>query len=210
VGRIIVALFVIAVVFLVADEGARRYEQSRVAHSIQDSLQLRRPPQVTLRGFPFLVALFRGHISSASISSPEVTAGSIRFSAVHLELHDLSFSAPQLFGGNLEAIHAARGSGSASVTSASLSSYLRDRGAPVAVAIQGERIVARVGPLSAAIQADLSISDNHLRVSAGSLPAVSVPLPDIVPGLLYGSVQVADSELRLTWRLHHPSLDLSH
>ncbi|MDP9224439.1 MAG: DUF2993 domain-containing protein, partial [Actinomycetota bacterium] len=206
--RLLIALLVLAVLLLAADEGARRYEESRLARSIQTSLKLRAPPQVTLHGFPFLPALVQGRISSASISSSQVTAESIRFSDVRVQLQDVRFSVTRLLRGTLRTIHATRGSGTASITSASLGSYLHGHGAPLNVAIRRGRVVAKAGPLSAALPVRLSISDNHLQLAAGPLPSFSIPLPDILHGLVYGSVVAADSKLRLSFRLHHPSLDL--
>jgi hypothetical protein len=54
----------------------------------------------------------------------------------------------------------------------------------------------------------VQISQGSLRISAASLPEVSIPLPDVLPGLVYGTARPGDGRLILKFRLHHPALDL--
>jgi hypothetical protein len=203
-----VAVAIIVLALLVADFGARRYEETRVAHSVQSSLHLRTEPDVSLHGFPFISELAQGKISSANISADRIPEGSLTFSDVHLFLIDLTFSVRQLLKGNLHAVHAIRGVGRAAVTEGSLNAFLGAHGVPFDLAFQGGQTIARLGPLSAPIDVDLTIIDGTLNLSAGPLPAVSLALPPVLRGLTYGSSHPGQGRLILNVRLAHPTLDL--
>jgi hypothetical protein len=203
-----VAVAIIIVILLVADFGVRRYEETRIAHSVQSSLDLGAEPDVSLHGFPFISELAQGEISSATISARRIPEGPLTFSDVHLLLIDLTFSVRQLLKGNLHAVHAIRGVGRAAVTEGSLNAFLGAHGVPFDLAFEGGQTIARLGPLSAPIDVDLTITDGTLHLSAGPLPAVSLPLPPVLQGLTYGSSHPEQGRLVLDFRLAHPTLDL--
>lgn len=203
-----IALILVGVLLVAADEGARRYEEAKVADSIKSALSLPARPHVSLRGFPFLSELAQGQIPSGQISVATLQQGSLRLSGIHLLLVKLSFSFSQLLHGRLHAIHAASGVGSASVTEASFNSFLRAHGVPLGLTFKGGRATTKLGPLSAGITLAVRISQGALQISAASLPAVSIPLPDVLPGLVYGTARPGDGRLILNFRLRHPALDL--
>jgi LmeA-like phospholipid-binding len=186
---IAIAVAILVVLLLLADVGARRYEEARVASAIQKSLNLRAKPAVSLHGFPFLAEVVQGKISTGTVSASTIRQSSIRFSDVHLVLQDITFSVSQLVNGNLHAIHAVRGLGRAAVTAAALNFF-------------------RLGPLSAPIDVQLTLVDGTLRISAGPLPAVAVPLPPLLRGITYGATRPGRGRLILNFRLDQPTLDL--
>jgi len=203
-----IALIVLGVLLVAADEGARRYEEAQVADSVQSALSLSARPHVSLRGFPFLTEIAQGQIPTGQISVATLRQGSLRLSDIKLLLVKLRFSFSQLLHGRLHAIHAASGIGSASLTEGSLNSFLRAHGVPLAVSFKAGSAVTKLGPLSAGIRLTVQISQGSLRISAASLPEVSIPLPDVLPGLVYGTARPGDGKLILKFRLHHPALDL--
>jgi LmeA-like phospholipid-binding len=203
-----IAVAVLVVLLLLADVGARRYEEARVASSIQKSLNLRAKPAVSLHGFPFLSEVVQGKISTGTVSASMIRQSSIRFSDVHLVLQDITFSVSQLLNGNLHAIHAVRGVGRAAVTAAALNSFLGAHGVPFDLGFEKGQTIARLGPLSAPIDVQLTLVDGTLRISAGPLPAVAVPLPPLLRGITYGATRPGRGRLILNFRLDHPTLDL--
>lgn len=208
----LVSIAIVAGLLALGDFGLRRYEESRVANSIESSLHLAAQPDVSLHGFPFTSELARGQISTATITAGSITAGSLRFSDIHLKLRDVQFSLGQLLNGNLARIHAAGGAGDASLTTASVNAYLRAHGAPFQVGFQGGQTIARLGPLSARIDVTMKISNGTLLISpgSGSFPQFSVPLPAILHRLSYGSAKPGSGRLILNFRLQHPTLNLQH
>ncbi|MEA2509732.1 MAG: LmeA-like phospholipid-binding [Actinomycetota bacterium] len=203
-------LVVVAALLVLADFGLRHYEESRVASSIKTSLHLPAKPDVSLHGFSFISELAHGRITSASIAAASVRAGSVMFSDVHLMLHHLRFSIDQLLNGNLAAVHAAAGSGDASITAGTVNAFLHAHGAPFQVAFQGGRTIARLGPLAASIDATMKIANGSLVLATGSssLPQFSVPLPTIFHSLSYGAVRPGNGSLILNFRVLHPTLAL--
>jgi hypothetical protein len=198
----------VVLVLLAADYGARHYEEGRVARSIQTSLQLRSEPSVSLHGFPFISELARGEISTATIATSSITRGPARFSDVHVLLRNLRFSVRDLFDGHLAAIHAAAGIGTASMTTSSVNAFLGAHDVPFKMDFKGGHAIARLGPLTAPVDVAVTISNGSVHISAGSLPAVSLPLPAAFQGVTYGSLHAGTGRLILDLRLDHPTLDL--
>jgi hypothetical protein len=205
---LLVTLIVVALVLLAVDEGARLYEQAQVARSIKTSLGLRREPKVELHGFPFLVEMAHGRIKEGSVSAAGLKRGPLTFTTVHLVLHRLRFSLPQLVHLRLHSIRAASGVGHGSISADSVNALLAAHGVPFTVSFKNGKTVTHLGGFSAAIDVALQISDGSLRLSAGSLPAVSVPLPRVLPGLIYGSARPGTGSLLFNFRLERPRLDL--
>jgi LmeA-like phospholipid-binding len=201
-------LIVVAVLLLAADQGARQYEQAQVAHSIRETFDLGTDPQVELRGFPFMVEMAQGSIPSATISIADLREGSLRFSPVRLTLVDLKFSLSQLLNAHLHSIRATRGVGQASITAKSVNAFLQAHGVPFSLSFRNGQTITQLGAFSAAIKVGVEVSDGSLKISAGSLPGVSVPLPQVLPGLVYGSARPGDGSLIFNFRLHRPRLDL--
>jgi hypothetical protein len=199
---------VVLLLLLGADQGARHYEEARVAHSIKSSLHLRTEPDVSLHGFPFISEMARGEISTATIATSSITTGSATFSDVYLLLRTLRFSVRDLLNGHLAAIHAAAGIGTASMTTSSVNAFLRAHDVPFEMGFRGGKAIARLGPVAAPIDVVVTISNGSLRISAGPLPPVSLPLPAAFQGVTYGSLHPGEGRLILNLRLDHPTLDL--
>jgi hypothetical protein len=206
----LIVLGIVLALLLLGDSAARHYEESQVASSIKTSLSLSAEPHVALRGFPFILELAHGKISSATLAANRITAGSVTFSNIHLLLHNLRFSIDELLKGRLAAIHASGGIGDASINTASVNAFLRAHGAPFQVSFEGGRTVAKIGPLSAGINVTMKIVNGSLLLSAGSgpLPQLSIPLPPIFRNLSYGAVRAGTGRLILDFHLLHPTLDL--
>jgi LmeA-like phospholipid-binding len=206
----LIALAIVIGLLVLGDSVARHYEESQVANSIKTSLSLSAKPRVSLHGFPFILELARGKISSATLAADRITAGSVTFSDIHVLLHHLRFSIDQLLTGKLEKIHAAGGIGDASITTASVNTFLRAHGAPFQVSFEGGRTVAKLGPLSAGVNVSMKVSNGSLLISTGSssLPQLSIPLPPIFKNISYGAARAGTGRLILDFRLLHPTLDL--
>jgi hypothetical protein len=209
-GKTAILLLVLVVLLFFADQTARHYEESQVGRSIKSSLNLDAQPEVDLRGFPFLTEMAGGRISSARVAVSSLTERGIRFSDIRVLFADLRFSFQQFLKGNLRAIRADSGVGTASVKQSDLNAFLRAHAVPFTLAFENGHTVARLSALSAPIDIALKISDGSLQVSAGSLPAVSVPLPTALHGIVYGSAHPGAGRLLLDFRMHHPTLDLTH
>jgi hypothetical protein len=205
---VLVTLVAVALLLLAVDEGARLYEQGQVARSIRISLGLRQDPNVALRGFPFLVEMAHGRIPEGSISAAGLKEGPLTFSTVHLVLQHLRFSLSQLLHLRLHSIRAASGVGRGSITANSVNALLAAHRVPFTLSFENGKTITHLGGLSTAIDVSMQISEGTLKLSAGSLPAVSVPLPSVLPGLVYGSARPANGRLIFNFRLRHPRLDL--
>ncbi len=97
---LLVVLILLAVVAAVADEGARRLAQDRVAEEVQASQSLPERPDVHIGGFPFLTQLAAGHFAGVEVTSTVVPTDRVELDSVRARLHDVRFDSRLLMSGS--------------------------------------------------------------------------------------------------------------
>ncbi len=101
VRTVVITLVVVAVVAVVADGGARRWTEDRLATRIQSSQQLPEQPSVTIGGTPFLVQALRGRYDDVQLrlgpvsvpGGPPLTSVQARLTGVSAPLSSLGSAA---------------------------------------------------------------------------------------------------------------------
>jgi hypothetical protein len=153
---------------------------------------------VHIDSFPFLGRLAAsGHVSSVRADASDVTVSRLRFSSIHVDLHDVEVDRRRLLSDRQVDIRAVgRGEATADVAQADLRQALG--GLPVTLG--DGRVTVTIRGVTVAVSA--TVRDNVLRLSAGPLtvPAITLPklplLPCITdavarPGVLRLSCQVS-------------------
>ena len=202
-------MVVLAVVAVGADFGARSLAESRLASSVQASLDLPQRPDIELQGFPFLLQAAQGRLDGVSVEVRDFEAGGIPLQRVTLSFEDLEFDGVALVSGS-GTVASRGGTAQAVLSEIALSRYLQDQGTPVVVRLRGPgvqvttRISTGTKTTTATAEGAVRIQDGHLVFSPkdvaieGSVgvPAAALafdlPLPDLVPGITYESVLVSD------------------
>ena len=225
-GRpILITLLVLAVVAVGADFGARAIAESRLASSVQSSLDLPRRPDIQLEGFPFLLQAARGRIEGASVELRDVQTGGVPLESVTLSFEDLEFDGVALVSGS-GTVASRGGTAQAVMTEDALSRFLQDQGTPVLVRLRGPGIMVSTR-INTGSQTTTATAEGPVRVEGGRLvfapddveiegsvgvPAAAlafdVPLPDLVPGLTYESVLVHDGVAAIEASLAGAELDV--
>jgi hypothetical protein len=188
--KLLVALAVLLVVYVAADIGARFWAQSWVGGQLQRSLHLSKSASVSFGGLLFIPEVVSGHIPSATVHAASFSSEGVRFQSASLDLRDIRFSPSQLFRSkHTGSIRAARGDGEVSMSGDDLTAALRDRGFGGTVTLAGGEVRLSGGGLPGEISAQPSIEGGTLVLRASGT-SVSLPLPEVVPGLTYRDVRI--------------------
>src|SRR5512133_1572254 len=102
--RLVIVLFVLAVVLLVADRAGVVVAQSALAGKIQQQLDLDRKPDVSINGIPFLTQAIRGTYRDIEVQLPDVDAGDVRDVAVDARLQGVHVPLSDALSGNVDRI----------------------------------------------------------------------------------------------------------
>jgi hypothetical protein len=73
--RLILALLAVAGLLVLADRGAASYAEGRLAADLQAGQGLAEPPEVDIRGFPFLTQAVAGQYREVSVQAGDVDLG---------------------------------------------------------------------------------------------------------------------------------------
>ncbi|HZA60591.1 MAG TPA: DUF2993 domain-containing protein [Actinomycetota bacterium] len=204
-GRVLWSVLIVLVILAVgADIAARLAVQNMLASRLRSELALSEEPDVSLHGIPFLLYLLRERFPSADIEARGVEAEGLRVRRLLLEVEDVRFSTK---GG---VVRAARGSGEAQVSGKALTAFLEAQGVPVRVRFPGGRVdvSAEVAGEEIAVTGTLELEDGVLVFTPeelGDIPtsafSFEVELPDVVEGVRYRDLTIADGAAVLSVRL---------
>jgi hypothetical protein len=188
--KLLVALAVLLVVYVAADIGARFWAQSWVGGQLQRSLHLSKSASVSFGGLLFIPEVVSGHIPSATVHAASFSSEGVRFQSASLDLRDIRFSPSQLFRSkHTGSIRAARCDGEVSMSGDDLTAALRDRGFGGTVTLADGEVRLSGGGLPGEISVQPSIEGGTLVLRASGT-SVSLPLPEVVPGLTYRDVRI--------------------
>jgi hypothetical protein len=131
-----------------------------------------------------------GHIPSATVHAASFSSEGVRFQSASLDLRDIRFSPSQLFRSkHTGSIRAARCDGEVSMSGDDLTAALRDRGFGGTVTQADGEVRLSGGGLPGEISVQPSIEGGTLVLRASGT-SVSLPLPEVVPGLTYRDVRI--------------------
>jgi LmeA-like phospholipid-binding len=205
--RLLVSAVVLVGLLAGADFGLRFYSESVVARELQNGLRLSDRPDVSIDGFPFITHLMSGDFPEATLEADRVRAGGIPFRHVEVTLHQVTFAAARLIREGNGTVHAARGTGTAALTASELTAALREQGVPFDVAFKDGKVVLSDQLTSAEVDASVHARSIDLQSPAGQ--TVSVPLPEILPGVTFAGLRVRDGQAVLGLRFVNASFPVS-
>lgn len=223
----LVILVVVVALLVGADVGLRTVAESRVAGEMQQQLELPRPPDVELRGFPFLLHALRRRFPQAELEITGIRASGLPVDRVDVVLEGVRFDSLSVLAGGEGSVSASEGSGTVRVTDDAITEYLEEQGMPLSVELLGREVrvtgtvpIGRLLSFEATAEGTLAVSDGTLefrperiRVAGGreapvEAMAFRVDLPEVMPGIVYEDVTVADGTASLSFRLRRAVLRL--
>jgi hypothetical protein len=200
VKKLLVLVLIAGVLFIAGDAWVRGMIEGRLASELQDSIGSSGDVDVSLGGFPFVVSALSGRIPSATVGTKGLTRGGLRFSDVSLTLRNIRFSLGKVLSGDLRAIRVGRGEGRAAIDADALVRAIERSGKDVEVSIVDDEVRVAAGGVSGT--AEVSIAEDRLILGIAELGRdLVVPLPRVVKGISYESVEVVDARLELGFSL---------
>ena len=199
--KLLVFIVVVGVLLVAVDAWARGKVAWRLASGLQDSLGSTGEIEVSLGGFPFVLGALSGNIPEATVATDRLTReGRLRFTDVTMMLQDIRFSLSKVLAGDLDTIKVGSGEGRAAIESDSLTRAIARSRGEIGVLIVGDEI--RVTAAGRSGVAEVSLTRNRLMLNVEELgQGFIVPLPRVVAGIQYESVEMVDSRLELGFSL---------
>jgi hypothetical protein len=209
--KLLIALIVVAALFVAVDRIAVAVAQNQISDRIAAAYGLPDKPHVTIAGFPFLTQVAQGDYGRVDVSVGKVSADGAMLRQLRAHFNDVHASLSQLMGKGSSTITAGRAAGSATVPFAVIDQRLpsgltvrpdgKDLKVVGTLVIRGVRI-----PLSATLS--LSATSSGIMVTPVH---VSNPGLGLLTGSLYSSLgfvvplSTLPLHLRLTSVLVTPS-----
>ena len=198
--KLLVLIVILGVLLVAGDAWARGKIEGRLASELQGSLGSTGDIEVSLGGFPFVLRALSGKIPDATVATERLTREGLRFTDVTMTLRDIRFSLSKVLAGDLDAIKVGSGEGQAVIDSDALGRALARVRDDIEVEIVDDEI--RVVAAGRSGVAEVSLTRNRLILSSEELgQGLFIPLPRVVAGIKYESVEVVDSRLELAFSL---------
>jgi hypothetical protein len=121
---LLITLVVIVAVLVGVDFAARWVAEDRVAVALQDALDFPSPPDVDVRGFPFLSQALAGRYDDVGLSAPGIAYGELRDITLTADLEGVSVPLENLVNGQVRRIPAEQVTASARVNPTDLARLL--------------------------------------------------------------------------------------
>jgi hypothetical protein len=208
---LLVALVVLAVAFVIADQVSRSYAQNRIAQKIQSN-GFPVKPSVTIDGFPFLTQLAARDIGTVNISASNVQEDKLDISSIHATATGVHIKSGYNVA-NIDQI-----TGTALITFSSLVSAVGAQGVTISADPSAGPNEARVsaGPLNATARIAQS-GPNQISVRIESLDGIpasilgalanyTVNVPELPAGLQVKGVSVTDQGVDVSVAARHTAL----
>lgn len=166
-----IALLVLCLATLVAlivvDRVAQTVAARRLATTVQTSQHLTSRPRVTIRGFPFLTQVLRGHYNEVDLSSTTpISRNGVTVSDVSLHLHGVKVAAADVLRGTVRQVRVNSGTGTGLVTYPELNALISRVGGPLGSTVT----ITPTTPRHAKLNGPLGLSlDFAARVAGGNL-----------------------------------------
>jgi hypothetical protein len=213
-GRVIIAVIVIAAIYLVVDFAGRVWAEAYVAAQVEHALGLSGKPEVTFGGPLFVPQLLSGNLSSAKAKAEDFTSNNVAFLEVQLTMQDVMFSPGKLLFHEDATIVAHTGSGSATMTAEQLTEAFKAQGVPIEVRFTPEgdvRVAASRFPVAATVAATIENGDLVLHPTNPLFRKISftLDLPEFVPGVTYTKIVFQGDQFQLSFDLNDAQFAVS-
>ena len=200
--RWLIGLLVALALLLVAGDAlARSFVEGRVEERLGNELDA--DVSVSLGGFPFVLNLVRGRFPSATLELQDARRRGLDIERVALSLRGVEVS---LRGSAPEAV-VESGRGRATISLPVLGAFIEHRSPLAVVRFQDEQVTVRVPSLGRAVTVPLTLQDGRLTVEPPVGPPISIPLPRLLKGLEYRSIELTGSSAVLGFALEDATLE---
>ena len=133
-GKLLVLLLVLAVLAVVADRVAVRVVEQTVASRVQAAGALPAPPEVEVRGVPFLTQALRGRYDDVLVRAQDVPAGTLSVDSFVAQLRGVQVPLSDAVQGSVTSVPVEALTARAVLSYADMSAVVADRGLRIGAA----------------------------------------------------------------------------
>lgn len=179
--RLVVALVVLALLFVVADRVAEHLAAEHLATDVQRAAGLGAPPAVTFEGFPFLTQVLRGRYHQIVIRANDVTRDGLTAAQAQVVLDDVRAPLGTVLAGHLRVVTVAQAVGAVTLTYPALNRVLAPRGLSLAAHGSNLEVTGHFkvfgATVSGSAQASVVVRAGSLRITPTALDSAAAVLP---------------------------------
>ena len=196
-GKVLLVILLVSLfVLLVGDLVVKSIAEDRMESALQSSFEFSSRPEVTIKGWPFVVRVIQGNLASVIVVADGVRARGIDLRDVRLQFDDVRFTLEKILWGDDRRVRVGRGEGTASITAAELNSVLSDRDVPATVDFNNGSTVVNSSELNVEAAAGVGVDADRLLITPeGGLKTIEFSLPAFAEGVTYTSARVEGSRL---------------
>jgi hypothetical protein len=216
---LIIALALFLLVLLALDRFGLLIAEAQIASRVQKAQGLSSHPDVSIKGFPFLTQVVRGHYGEVDVAVKDVTRNGLTVDRVSVHAHGVSVPLSQVLSGSVREVPVDRADALVTLGFANLNKYIGARlGRLLSVSSDGTRLKL-TGTLpfppriSVSADAKIQVAGNSITLTPAALDSVlsSVPGASIARGLAeqFFTVRLPISQLPFGIRLRSATVGKS-
>jgi len=179
-----VILLVLAALLVAADFGARVYAESRTADAVQAELGTATAPDVSIEGFPFLLHAVRGEYPQVIVTAADINNTLLPGIRAVLALSTVTLPPRDALSGNSSNLTAQSTSLQVLIPLSSLAAALQNdltlSAAPDGSLAVSTTVTVAGQPFAVTGTATITVADDTLTLSVGSLTAAGIDLTPVV------------------------------
>ncbi|HEV3471901.1 MAG TPA: DUF2993 domain-containing protein [Actinomycetota bacterium] len=197
--RWLIGLVILGAVAVAGDAALRAYVEGRVEVQLAAELDSARPT-VSLGGFPFVAGLLSARIPSATVEADDLRRAGLRIERLTLDLDGVEMS---LDAGDTSA-HVDRGDGAARIDLDVLAAYVERRTQLEVLGFDGEQITVALRGRRSTVP--LRLEGGAIVIGLPSIDDFEVPLPRVLRGIEYETLELSGGSVLLTFALRNATL----
>lgn len=201
----LIGLVIVAVVAVVGDAAVRSYAESRIEARLASELNTD-TTDVSLGGFPFVVRLAGGRVPSVTLDATGARRSGLQIARLHLELTGVRMSFDTTATTGSASAEVERGTGSARIELEVLGDYIERRTPLNVIGFEDDRVTVSFRGRRASVP--LQFEGGSIVIRVPSRDDVDVPLPRVLEGIEYRTLEVRDDSAMLTFELNNATLRL--
>lgn len=201
--RWLIGLAVVAVLGVAGDAALRSYVEGRIESRLASELGSE-TPQVSLGGFPFVVRLVSGRIPTVTLEADNARRAGLEIATVSLDLEGVRMSLDTTQTSGSASARVERGTGRAQIDLEVLADYIERRTPLDVIRFTGQRVTVALRGRRATVP--LRLEDGAIVIRVPSRDDINVPLPRVLQGIEYRTLEVRSDSVLLSFELHNATL----
>lgn len=199
----LVVLVIFVAVVVVGDAAARSYAEGRIETRLASELNSD-ATDVSLGGFPFVVRLVGGRFPTVTLQADNARRAGLDIESLSLDLVGVRISLDPTETNGGASAQVERGQGVARIELDVLGHYIERRTPLSVIRFDGHQVTVAFRGRRATVS--LRLEDGAIVIPVPAVEDLNVPLPRVLQGIEYRTLEVRSDSVLLTFELHNATL----